>query len=95
MDNPDTFTHEIDPDPDSIGLPPAMNGTFDAAFTIFVVHEVPDPAKLFREIPLLLRPGGTLFFTEPPFVVSGTSSGRALLLWRRRDSFRLNGRFSS
>jgi ubiquinone/menaquinone biosynthesis C-methylase UbiE len=57
--------------PDSIGLPPELNGTFDAAFTIFVVHEVPDPAKLFREIALLLRPGGTLFFTEPPFVVSG------------------------
>jgi hypothetical protein len=36
------------------------------------VHDVPDPAKLFREIALLLRPGGTLFFTEPPFVVSGT-----------------------
>ena len=57
--------------PDSIGLPSEMNGTFDAAFTIFVVHEVPDPAKLFREMALLLKPGGTLFFTEPPFVVSG------------------------
>ena len=66
--------------PDSIGLPPVMNGTFDAAFTIFVVHEVPDPAKLFREIALLLRPGGTLFFTEPPFVVSGTEFRENLAL---------------
>jgi SAM-dependent methyltransferase len=66
--------------PDSIGLPPAMNGTFDAAFTIFVVHEVPDPAKLFREIALLLKPGGTLFFTEPPFVVSGTEFRESLAL---------------
>ncbi len=57
--------------PDSIGLPSEMNGTFDAAFTIFVVHEVPDPAKLFQEIALLLKPGGTLFYTEPPFIVSG------------------------
>jgi ubiquinone/menaquinone biosynthesis C-methylase UbiE len=58
--------------PDAINLPSDMNGTFDAAFTIFVVHEVPDPAKLFREIAHLLKPGGTLFYTEPPLVVSGT-----------------------
>jgi ubiquinone/menaquinone biosynthesis C-methylase UbiE len=57
--------------PDSINLPADVNGTFDAAFTIFVVHEVPDPKKLFREIALLLKPGGTLFYTEPPFIVSG------------------------
>ena len=62
-------THQCKPD--SIGLPAELNGTFDAAFTIFVVHEVPDPAKLFREIAQLLKPGGTLFYTEPPFVVSG------------------------
>jgi ubiquinone/menaquinone biosynthesis C-methylase UbiE len=62
-------THQCKPD--SINLPAELDGTFDAAFTIFVVHEVPDPAKLFREIALLLKPGGTLFYTEPPFVVSG------------------------
>jgi len=57
--------------PDSLDLPADMNGTFDAAFTIFVVHEVPDPARLFREIATLLKTGGMLFFTEPPFEVSG------------------------
>ncbi len=57
--------------PDSINLPADLNGTFDAAFTIFVVHEVPDPVKLFQEIALLLKPGGTLFYTEPPIIVSG------------------------
>jgi len=57
--------------PDSISLPADLHGTFDAAFTIFVVHEVPDPEKLFHEIALLLKPGGTLFYTEPPFLVSG------------------------
>jgi ubiquinone/menaquinone biosynthesis C-methylase UbiE len=56
--------------PDSINLAADLNGTFDAAFTIFVVHEVPDPYKLFREIALLLKPGGTLFYTEPPIIVS-------------------------
>ena len=57
--------------PDSINLPPEMNGTFDLATAIFVVHEVPDPEKLFHEIALLLRTGGTFFFSEPPFEVSG------------------------
>ena len=62
-------THQCKPD--TIGLPAELNGTFDAAFTIFVVHEVPDPEKLFREIAQLLKTGGTLFYTEPPFIVSG------------------------
>jgi ubiquinone/menaquinone biosynthesis C-methylase UbiE len=66
---PRVTTHQCQPD--SINLPAELNGTFDAAFTIFVVHEVPDPAKLFREIALLLKSGGTLFYTEPPFIVSG------------------------
>ena len=66
---PRITTHRCEAD--SINLPADLNGTFDVAFTIFVVHEVPDPAKLFREIALLLKPGGTLFFTEPPFIVSG------------------------
>lgn len=57
--------------PDSINLPAELNGTFDFATAIFVVHEVPDPAKLFREIALLLKPGGMLFFSEPPILVSG------------------------
>jgi len=66
---PRITTHQCNPD--SIGLPSDLNGTFDAAFTIFVVHEVPDPERLFREIAALLKPDGTLFYTEPPFVVSG------------------------
>ncbi len=57
--------------PDSIGLPSDLNGTFDTAFAIFVIHEVPDKEKHFREISMLLKPGGTFFYTEPPFIVSG------------------------
>ncbi|MDD1691377.1 MAG: class I SAM-dependent methyltransferase [Methanoregula sp.] len=57
--------------PDTIGLPADLHGTFDTAFSIFVVHEVPDPEQLFREIFTLLKPGGTYFYTEPPFIVSG------------------------
>jgi ubiquinone/menaquinone biosynthesis C-methylase UbiE len=60
-------THRCNPD--SIGLPADLNGTFDAAFAIFVIHEVPDKEKHFREIGILLKPGGTFFYTEPPFIV--------------------------
>lgn len=62
-------THQCNPD--SIHLPTDLDGTFDAAFTIFVVHEVPDPSILFSEIAALLKPGGILFFSEPPILVSG------------------------
>lgn len=75
---PRITTHRCEPD--SINLPPNLNGTFDVAFTIFVVHELPDPAKLFREIALLLKPGGTLFYTEPPFIVSGKEFRETLAL---------------
>jgi ubiquinone/menaquinone biosynthesis C-methylase UbiE len=55
--------------PDTIGLSPEFDSRIDIAFTIFVVHEVPDFKKLFREIHSLLVPGGRLFLSEPPFVV--------------------------
>lgn len=71
-------THQCQPD--SINLPGDLNGTFDVAFAIFVVHEVPDPEKLFREIALLLKPGGMLFYTEPPFIVSGREFREKLAL---------------
>lgn len=57
--------------PDAIALPDELEGTFDAAFAIFVVHEVPDPRRLFYEISSLLKPGGVFFLSEPPVVVSG------------------------
>ncbi len=66
--------------PDRTGLSPALDGTFDAAFAIFVVHEVPDPAGLFKEIAALLKPGGTLFWTEPPVIVSGREFRKNLAL---------------
>jgi ubiquinone/menaquinone biosynthesis C-methylase UbiE len=57
--------------PDTLALPPELNGTVDVAFAIFVVHEVPDPRKLFQEISSLLVPEGLFFYSEPPFIVSG------------------------
>ena len=57
--------------PDSLDLSPEMDGKIDVAFAIFVVHEVPDPERLFKEIATLLVPGGLLFISEPPIIVSG------------------------
>jgi len=57
--------------PDTIGLPKELDGTFDLATAIFVVHEVPDPKRLFTEFATLLKAGGTFFFSEPPVLVSG------------------------
>jgi ubiquinone/menaquinone biosynthesis C-methylase UbiE len=86
---PPIRTHQCRPD--AIGLPQELNGTIDAAFTIFVVHEVPDPARLFREIALLVKPGGTLFYTEPPFIVSGQEFWDNLAL-AEAAGFQLAGR---
>ncbi|MFA5221217.1 MAG: class I SAM-dependent methyltransferase [Methanoregula sp.] len=61
-------THRCEPD--TLGLL-ELDGMINAAFAIFVVHEVPDPAKLFREIASLLVPGGLFFYSEPPVLVSG------------------------
>jgi len=66
--------------PDTIDLPADLHGTFDAAFAIFVVHEVPDPEKLFREIFTLMKPGGTYIYSEPPFIVSGREFRKNLAL---------------
>jgi len=74
-------THRCEPD--SLGLSPELDGTIDAAFAIFVVHEVPDPARLFGEIAALLVPGGLLYVSEPLFVVNGREFRRTVSLAER------------
>ena len=86
-------THQCEPD--SINLPPDLNGTFDVAFTVFVVHEVPDPAKLFREIALLLSRAVRSSIPSRHSSCPGRNSGRSLRSQRRRGSVRLTGRCSS
>ena len=44
------------------------------------IHEVSDPARLLSEIAALLRPGGTLFISEPTFYVSGKEFRKTLEL---------------
>ena len=54
----------------SFTIPMDLSRTFDTVFAIFVVHKEPEPSQLFRENTLLLKPGCTLYSTEPPFIVS-------------------------
>ncbi|MFZ1127368.1 class I SAM-dependent methyltransferase [Methanoregula sp.] len=71
-------THRCEPD--SLALIPERDGQVDVAFAIFVVHEVPDREKLFREIAAMLVPGGLFFYSEPPFIVSGSEFRESLAL---------------
>lgn len=41
------------------------DNTFDLAIAFHVVHEVPDPLHLFREVYDLVKPGGLFLVSEP------------------------------
>jgi ubiquinone/menaquinone biosynthesis C-methylase UbiE len=55
-------------EPQSLGL--EYPGRIDVAFGFCVVHEVPDPARLMREVFSLLAPGGIFLIAEPKHEVS-------------------------
>ncbi len=65
-------------EPDSLGL--AETGSIDVVFAIYVVHEVPNPARLIQEVFSLLVPGGTFLVAEPMFVVSGAEFQKTLAM---------------
>ena len=46
-----------------------LAGRVDFALAMFVVHEVPDGARLFEQLAAALRPRGRLLFAEPVFHV--------------------------
>jgi ubiquinone/menaquinone biosynthesis C-methylase UbiE len=53
-------------DADRIGVTEHL----DFALVFYVVHELPDQAKFFKEISQILKPGGRLLVVEPVFEVS-------------------------
>jgi ubiquinone/menaquinone biosynthesis C-methylase UbiE len=65
-------------EPQSLGL--AEPGRVNTAFAFYVVHEVPDAARLLHEVFSLLIPGGTFLIVEPKFVVSATEFNKTVAL---------------
>ena len=52
--------------PTSIGITKPV----DFVLAFWMVHETPDPEKLFAEIATILKPAGKIIYTEPAFHVS-------------------------
>lgn len=46
-------------------------GKADFVFAFYVIHEISDKERLFKELFEILVPGGTMLIVEPPFHVPG------------------------
>jgi ubiquinone/menaquinone biosynthesis C-methylase UbiE len=58
-------------------------GPFDFVLAFYVVHEVPDAGRFFREVTAALLPGGSILVVEPAFHVSEAEFAETLALARR------------
>lgn len=70
--------------PDSLGVAD-LAATVDFALAFAMVHEVPNPPRLFREVADALKPGGRLLVAEPKGHVDQADFDRTL------DEARRNG----
>jgi len=68
---------------DSLGLAD-LEGQIDFALLMAVVHEVPDPDRLFAEIGPVLKPTGRLLLAEPRGHVTGPEFEATLALAHQR-----------
>lgn len=76
-------------EPQSLGL--SEPDHINVALAFYVVHEVPDAARLMQEVFTLLIPGGTFLIVEPKFVVPATEFEKTLSIaasagFRRMDA---------
>lgn len=67
---------------DSLGIDD-ISGNVDFALASAVLHEVPDPATLFRQIFEALKPGGKFLVTEPKLHVSASNFESTVSLARQ------------
>jgi len=68
--------------PDSLAVE-ELRGTVDFALLYAMVHEVPGPEALFREVARALKPGGKLLFAEPAGHVDASHFAREVEFARR------------
>ena len=54
------------------------NGAVDFALVFWMLHEVPDPERLIRELHAALSPKGKLLFVEPKLHVSSAAFQRSV-----------------
>jgi ubiquinone/menaquinone biosynthesis C-methylase UbiE len=73
---------------------PFDDGTFDAAYMITVIGEIPQPERAMKEISRVLKPTGTLSFSElfldPDYPLASTTTR-----WARAAGLRLRQRFGN
>jgi len=72
--------------PDSLGI----TGDADFALSFYMVHEVPDQGRLFREVFALLKPKGRYLVVEPVFHVTDAAFA-ATLDTAKQAGFRVAG----
>lgn len=60
-----------------------VEGAVDVALIIHMVHETPDPARLFRQLASAMKPGGRVLFAEPRGHVNREAFERSLELARQ------------
>lgn len=73
-------------EPDTLGITAAA----DFVLSFYMVHEVPDQGRLFREVFTLLKPGGKYFVVEPVFHVTDKAF-TAMLANARQAGLRVAG----
>ena len=76
---------------DDLGLA-AFSGSADLALAIHMVHEVPDPPRLLRQLHDALRPGGRLLIVEPRGHVSAEAFEETLAQAGREGFARIEAR---
>lgn len=60
-----------------------INEPLDFALAFWMVHEVPSPSILFKQLNKVLKPNGILLFTEPIFHVIHTDFQQEMTLARK------------
>lgn len=68
-----------------------LAGSIDFCLLMYVVHEIPDKQRLFREISYAAKKGGTVLFCEPPGHVTRSEFEQSVSIMQD-SGFKITGR---